>query len=62
MIGRGTRTATTIVFCSRVRPVRLHDHGKYRWSLSGKKLTLKVVQDSCAGRRTVLTTHTLIKQ
>jgi hypothetical protein len=62
VIGRGTRTAATIVFGHEYGPFACKSTGKYRWSLSGKRLTLKVVQDSCAGRRTVLTSHTLIKQ
>ncbi len=62
VIGRDTRSAATIVFAHEYGPFACKNTGKYRWSLSGKKLTLKVVQDSCAGRRTVLTSHTLIKQ
>jgi hypothetical protein len=62
VIGRDTRSAATIVFGHEYGPFACKSSGKYRWSLSGKKLTLKVVQDSCAGRRTVLTSHTLIKQ
>jgi hypothetical protein len=63
VIGQGTRSATTLVFT--------HEHGAfacksgagtYRWSLSGKKLTLKVVKDSCVGRRAVLTSHALVRQ
>jgi hypothetical protein len=30
--------------------------------MRGKKLTLKVVKDSCAGRRIVLTSHVLVKE
>jgi len=62
VIGRDTRSAATIVFGHEYGPFACKSSGKYRWSLSGKKLTLKLVQDSCAGRRTVLTSHTLIKQ
>ncbi len=62
VIGRDTRTAATIVFGHEYGPFACKSSGKYKWSLSGKKLTLKVVQDSCAGRRTVLTSHTLVKQ
>jgi hypothetical protein len=62
VIGRGTRTPATIVFAHEYGPFACKSTGKYRWSLSGKKLALRVVQDSCAGRRTVLTSHTLIKQ
>jgi hypothetical protein len=62
VIGRDTRSAATIVFAHEYGPFACKNTGKYRWSLSGKKLTLKVVQDSCAGRRIVLTSHTLIKQ
>jgi hypothetical protein len=62
VIGRDTRSAATRVFAHEYGPFACKNTGKYRWSLSGKKLTLKVVQDSCAGRRTVLTSHTLIKQ
>jgi hypothetical protein len=62
VIGRDTMLAATIVFGHEYGPFACKNTGKYRWALSGKKLTLKVVQDSCAGRRTVLTSHTLIKQ
>jgi hypothetical protein len=62
VIGRDTRSAATIVFGHEYGPFACKSTGKYRWSLSGKKLTLKVVRDSCAGRRTVLTSHTLVRE
>jgi len=34
--------------------------GKYEWDLTGKKLKLTRISDSCSGRRTVLS-HTLTK-
>ena len=62
MIGRDTRSAATIVFGHEYGPFACKSTGTYRWSLSGKKLTLKVVKDSCAGRRVVLTSHALVKE
>jgi hypothetical protein len=63
VIGQGTRSATTLVFTHEHGPFACKSGaGTYRWSLSGKKLTLKVVKDSCTGRRLVLTSHVLVKE
>lgn len=62
VIGHSKTSATEIVFANETGPFACKNAGKYRWALRGKKLTLKAVQDSCAGRRTVLTSHALIKQ
>jgi hypothetical protein len=62
VIGQGTGSAATLVFTHEHGPFACKSTGKYRWSLSGKKLTLKVVQDTCAGRRVVLTSHALVKE
>lgn len=62
VIGQGTRSAATLVFTHEHGPFACKSTGKYRWSLNGKKLRLKVVQDTCAGRRVVLTSHALVKE
>jgi hypothetical protein len=62
VVGLGTRSAASVVFTHEHGPFACKSTGKYRWALSGKKLAFKVVQDSCAGRRIVLRSHTLIKQ
>jgi hypothetical protein len=36
--------------------------GKYRWTLSGRKLVFKLVRDSCQGRKAMLTSGPFKKQ
>jgi hypothetical protein len=62
VIGHSTASAAKIVFANETGPFACKPAGKYRWALRGKKLTMKALQDSCTGRRTVLTSHALIKQ
>lgn len=62
VIGHSTASAAEIVFAHETGPFACKNAGKYRWALHGRKLTMKTVQDSCTGRRTVLTLHALIKQ
>lgn len=62
VLGRGTVTATRITFGHESGPAACPTSAIYRWALNGRTLRFTAIRDTCAGRRTVLTTHALVKQ
>ena len=60
--GRGAVTATEIRFGHETGPAACPGPARYSWSLRGRSLRFTPIEDACAGRRAILTTHPLVKQ
>jgi hypothetical protein len=61
LIGHTTASAAEIILANESGALACKKPGGYHWAPRRKKLTVKAVQHSCTGRRTVLTAHALIK-
>jgi hypothetical protein len=61
--GTATVAGGTITFGNEAGKAKCAKPGKYKWSVKGGlSLTFKLVSDTCAGRKTVLTAGTFFKQ